>query len=360
MLEQEPVEVEIIPKTENANFGDFTHELPGNEADHSLEMNEFGGFSDPIVDLDLSGFHGVSADGAGEHERQWVELTKLMGNVSEGQNSLKSEQYPIPTPMGCELAMPVLADEEAIKETEDTSIAPTMAEAVIESIDDSLAKPARPSSDGADVREVAFTAEGSLAVPLNLEGHLIEGEPSDIPTEEVNELPPADAPMVLDDLPLVSADQLEAKAPIVAETVGDGDFGLKFTGSTQSAAGVRARADASFIEGLDESLTAEPHAGTGFLPVSSLVDSINTDPSAFYETPALSVKMEPEAIHPKEITSPLALASTEVTGDVTAAPATANGVEEGLQEQGGVVHAETPASTEYREDFVLTLFERVA
>ena len=334
-VKEEPVEIELIPKTEIADFGDFRHETPENIADHSLAMEEYGGFSDPIVDLDLSGFHGESADGAGEQERQWVELTKLMGSVSEGQN----EESSMPTSLGGELAVPVVADETAIAETDDTSIAPPMAEAMMSLTDDS---PAGSGLDGSEVREVALAAEGSLAVPLNLEGHLTEVEASGLPTDEVNELPPADVPPVIDNLPIGLVDQVEAKVPIVTETIGAGGPGLAFTASPQLPAGVATRAD-NFIEALNESSTAGRNLEGGPLPLSTEVGPINTNPSVSLETATHSGGNPFDAIRSIELTPPLTLSTIEETGEVTAAPATANGVEERPQEHGVFVHTETPA-----------------
>jgi hypothetical protein len=128
--------------------------------DTSIDMDEFNGFHDPLEGIDLGGFQAVTAEGTAEGGPQWEEIHNLMG-VLPGETKVDSPD-------------------------EDTSIAPTMAEAVAATQDVSPSVYGLPM-DEAHVQAIAAGAEGGLVVPML--GATDGLEASGIPTEEINEMP---------------------------------------------------------------------------------------------------------------------------------------------------------------------------
>jgi len=274
----------VAAKIEEPDFGEFTHETTEHdETDHSMEIADYQGFQDPLEDTDLSGFHGVTAPGAGEHGEQW-DLQNLMGDAPEFRKPALDAISPAVSP---EAAISAEAAVEGAatpaKDTEATSIAPTMAEAVAETTEDIPAVPAPPTANEEDVREVAAAAEGSLPVPQGLFEPSIDPETSGVPTEEVNELLLAGMPRAIDDLPMGTAVQVEAEA--------------------------EAQVEAGFVvepekdEPMSEDVPGEPHSAETVAPppeTAGEVESLAAHPAESFDIAALTGEIAPEALELEE------------------------------------------------------------
>ena len=153
------------------DFAQFTNvsdedTKPAETATYDQSMDDFQGFSDPLEDMDLSGLGAMTADGEQGHQ-QW-DLTNLMGEQSGVQSKEQS------------------ADANV-------DVAPTMAEAVSESTE----LPSEPvAKTEPEIQQVATEAEGEMSVP---DVGPAAQPASGAPTEEVNEMPQADAPPAIED-----------------------------------------------------------------------------------------------------------------------------------------------------------------
>ncbi|WVQ64400.1 uncharacterized protein L199_002566 [Kwoniella botswanensis] len=163
---------------ENPDNNESNENTPAPNASGDFEMDEFKGFTDPLQDMDLTGLEGITAGGDG-NEPQWDELQKLMGTTDDGYDN-SSEEKP---------------KNEAI-ENPNISIAPTVAEAQAASNENQQFAGIKSE---AEVQNLATEAEGVSVVPQTLPQ--VNQEGSGVPTEEVNELPPAGVP-VADDVAL--------------------------------------------------------------------------------------------------------------------------------------------------------------
>lgn len=153
------------------DFAQFTNvsdedTKPAETATFDQSMDDFQGFSDPLEDMDLSGLGAMTADGEQSHQ-QW-DLTNLMGEQSGVQSKEQS------------------ADANV-------DVAPTMAEAVSESTE----LPSEPvAKTEPEIQQVATEAEGEMSVPdVGPSAQPASGAP----TEEVSEMPQADAPPFIED-----------------------------------------------------------------------------------------------------------------------------------------------------------------
>ncbi|WVF66615.1 hypothetical protein IAT40_001355 [Kwoniella sp. CBS 6097] len=123
--------------------------------------DEFQGFTDPLEEMELSGIEGM-AKVEESHEPQWDELQRLMGTTDDGYDERTTG-----------------GDAEGV------SVAPALSEAAAGSTD---LQP-QPGANEAQVQQIAAQAEGLTAVPQLASS----GPGSGVPTEAVNELPPAGA-----------------------------------------------------------------------------------------------------------------------------------------------------------------------
>ncbi|WWC67228.1 uncharacterized protein I206_101135 [Kwoniella pini CBS 10737] len=179
---------EGVPSSDN-NFAGFESnpDHPGS-SDHTpahgsgdFELDDFKGFTDPLQDMDLAGLEGITTNTADNNEPQWDELQKLMGTTDDGYDNSSAEDKP--------------AAAEIQGETSDVagvSIAPSLEEA--QASNDAQNVGALQSE--AQVQDLATQAEGVSVVPQTLPQTNQEG--SGVPTEEVNELPPAGVPIADD------------------------------------------------------------------------------------------------------------------------------------------------------------------
>ncbi|WVR03164.1 hypothetical protein IAU60_000154 [Kwoniella sp. DSM 27419] len=151
----------------------------GGEYDQSMEMDEFSGFADPLTTMDLTGLEGMAAGAGVSHEPQWDELQKLMGTTDDGYDG-GSEEKPEQT-------------------TTDVSVAPALGDAVGQSTVDLQQQPLQTESH---IQGIAAQAEGTTAVPQVVP---LATEGSGIPTEAVNELPPAGVSLVDDSVPSIQS-----------------------------------------------------------------------------------------------------------------------------------------------------------
>lgn len=351
-------------KAEEPNFGEFTYATPDiNEAElanRSMD-DEFNEFQNPLeaTEMNLSAFPGVAASGGVDHEGQWDDLQNLIGNPAEEPRSgLKGNDS-----QDVKGGFPTSA-VETVMGTEDISVAPTMAEAVEETAEDISPSGVPEAGNEGDVREIAFSAEGSLVIPPEFEHLPAEPETPHIPTEEVNELPPADMPIVVGELPTSTIDQVEAEADQPEAEAGapgvegtesgqpavEGDDGtdgmLNLPGTTVDAdrllepeiPAIRHPTDPQFVETSNPEIVGAPSPQT-----VSHNDRLTTDPAAAFETAALTGFMVPEAVNEQEISLAAPASSTLQTEApahgsatepipidevVTAAPATINGNDE--------------------------------
>ncbi|WWC90129.1 uncharacterized protein L201_005062 [Kwoniella dendrophila CBS 6074] len=143
------------------------------------DMDEFKGFTDPLQDMDLTGLEGITAGGE-TSEPQWDELQKLMGTTDDGFDTPGSGK---PAAAIQNASLPV---KNEFSDSQDISIAPTVAEAQADSTGNQQYSNIKSE---AQIQDLARQAEGVSVVPQTLPQTNPEG--SGIPTEAVNELPPA-------------------------------------------------------------------------------------------------------------------------------------------------------------------------
>ena len=304
---QGPVTVKPDPqlKGEDAvdpDFGEFTHE---DSSDHiegegrSMEIEDFPGFHDPLEDIDLSGFHQMSGDTAVEHGGQWGDLHHLMGGLPDERKVVAPIESSTAgdVEVGENPAMPPASlDQEMgapIEESADVSVAPTLTEAVGETSELAPALGSAPASLPLDPGpavplEIVAEDEGALSVPM-FESESTFTNPdnaadsSGVPTEEVNELPPADLPPTIDELPMSTVDQVRSASSPELPTAEAMD------------------APQSTPLGLVNSLiTAEANAEQSAPPAT---EERTTYPAGSFETAMLSGEIAPEAVHEEDITS---------------------------------------------------------
>ncbi|WVW81367.1 hypothetical protein I302_103359 [Kwoniella bestiolae CBS 10118] len=184
---------------ENPDHNDSNENTPAQNPSGDFEMDEFKGFTDPLQDMDLTGLEGITAGGDAS-EPQWDELQKLMGTTDDGYDDKPAK--------------------DGITESQDISVAPTVAEA--QSQDTQRFGDIK--SDGR-VQDLATQAEGVSVVPQTLP--LVKEEGSGVPTEEINELPPAGVPVADDvgvstEVPRISGDVQPAAEGLSAGPAVDG------------------------------------------------------------------------------------------------------------------------------------------
>ncbi|ORY23549.1 hypothetical protein BCR39DRAFT_561920 [Naematelia encephala] len=174
------IEAKPVIKAEETlpSFNDYTHDSDSSETEHpqpsaepASAVDEFTGFSDPLEGMDLGGFSAIAPVPEVDNGHHWDDLTKLMGVNA------------------------------------DTSVAPGLESATIETAQEEPVSV--PPMDEQAIQDVAQQAEGSSAVP-ELSPPTEPGVGSGQPTEEVSELPPADAPRVEEELP--------SETPVQAQT----------------------------------------------------------------------------------------------------------------------------------------------
>ncbi|RXK39629.1 hypothetical protein M231_03131 [Tremella mesenterica] len=184
---------------------DSDEEVPHGDGSHpfeSIEIDEFDGFHDPLA-LDLSGL----AEQAGQEHGHWDALQNFMDTHDPDQE----EPHPL---VNVEVSKPIVAESavlaaDELDEEPDTSVAPTLKEAVAETVEIQYS-----ADQGveAPAPEVAVVAEGHLAVPQSILEPVVDDKdvstPSGIPTEDIANLPPAGLPPVIDELPIDNAVQL--------------------------------------------------------------------------------------------------------------------------------------------------------
>jgi len=337
---------------EEPNYGEFTHETPEHDdadhTEHSTEMDEFNGFHHPLDAMDLEAFPTVTS-GAEQHGGQWDNIRNLVGDVREDQKPILAEVTGGPAEEPASTATPAI---DHAMETEDTSFAPTMAEAVAGTTQDIPAATVPTAGDEGDVREVAAAAEGSLAVPpalgvtptdLSPYAAPTEVEISGIPTEEVNELPPADMPPVIDEVPTSTVDQVEAEeqSPVMIGQVETTDEPMEAESSVQAHV-----AGDGVVAGPAEIAPAEQSVESATIPgayAPTQPKETPSQPTGPLETDAVAGETEPEAYMDEPVIVPgsapapapapveenlaatTASAPEPIEEHATAAPATANG-----------------------------------
>lgn len=340
---EEPIDIDV----KEPNFGDFSHGTP---EDHSLEVEDYQAFPNTLEDLDLSTFRGVAAPGDRDQEVDW-ELGNLMGDGPEDAEDIKPTAVAdSPSVAKEDVSMPAVVVEAAHDpiETEETSVAPTVAEAFAETTLSTELKPAATSE--AVVRDFAAAAEGSLPVPSEL-ATTLELEPSGVPTEEVSELPPAGMPLVIDEFP----------GGVIEQVKGD-DVRASKVGTAERRE-LPVEEDASTVGDAVGPSRAQAEDPTTAGPTSAEVDRITADPAGSLDTVACAGEAAPEAMairsedpvsngrtafdpfNTDEITTPACERSDAAhtaasppgpppeEESVTAAPATANGEDHPLEDR---------------------------
>lgn len=218
--------------------------------DQSIDLDDdFQGFADPLaldgMDMELS----LSGMGPGQDQQQWGDLHDIMGG----------DGTPVDIPVPTAPSNDADADDD-----EDVDEAPSMAEAAKQTTGLGLPDQVIPPSEE---REVAAVAEGELSVPSGLsdapDAAVASGgnEPAEaeadsgsgVPTEEVNELPPADLPPMVDELPASTADQVDAVDDVKVDSM-DGQAGLAVPAATVTATST----DTDAITSNDTEMTPGP------------------------------------------------------------------------------------------------------
>ena len=310
---EEPMEVKGEWEAEadmKPNFGEFTHGTPTDneeEADHSLDVEDYQGYPDPLENMGLSssGFHNNTSPEKTGQEGHW-ELKNIVGESVEERKPVISVERVEPVPSHYPLqpsALPLPHENlPAPLDVEDTSIAPTMEEAMAETnetIDQISSLSATAPVDEVTVREAASAAEGPLPVPPELD-FSVGPNASGVPTEAVNEMPPADMLSVSDKLPGDTNDRSEphAVATLLVDATVQSDLEILVLPRAEIPMETGERVEASDI-------SAEWHA----VPMSKETAPAGNDAapirSAVFETVASGENLGSEAIHPPRSEEPL-------------------------------------------------------
>ncbi|WWC57682.1 uncharacterized protein I303_100216 [Kwoniella dejecticola CBS 10117] len=195
-----------VPSSDN-NFAGFENPDQPGSSEHTpaqgsgdFELDEFKGFTDPLQDMDLAGLEGIAANTTDNSEPQWDELQKLMGTTDDGYDNSSAESKAALTGDGVSFA-PTIGEAQAANGTQNVGA----------------------NQSEAQVQAIATQAEGVSVVPQTLPQ--VNQGGSGVPTEEVNELPPAGVPAaddsnVLTEVPTTRSDEQNVQPTVNA--VGSG------------------------------------------------------------------------------------------------------------------------------------------